>query len=138
MRIVGITLGLVMAGVLANTAAYAAEATGGKIKAGVIKKGTLRSGIVTVAPNSSAAVINVPDDEVFVLTQACISGEGPAGEGPALVSQALGRIAVPLSCTSYSPGIVLPEEDVLDCVGAPFGGGTCMVTGVLTRNRPRR
>ena len=101
-----------------------------KIKGGKLT-GTLVSESGFLPNLSQAFVFTTPSSGFFILTQAC--GERP--DAMRLQSNALGSIPTDPSttCTDYTPGIVLPQSDNINCFDQlGVGGYNCVITGVLT------
>jgi hypothetical protein len=91
--------------------------------------GGLSGKVVTIKGSANEVVFVTPPKKFFVLTQFCSLGSSSVAG--ALTSSTQGLVAVAPSgnnCSTYSPGIALPQNDTLTC-----GGMTeCMIIGVLS------
>lgn len=93
--------------------------------------GTLMSASATIPQMGQAVVFTTPGEGYFILTQFCSPIAGGAGLNP-LRGNTFGTIVSMGFCTSYVPGIALPQGEELICTNtAPFAA-PCMITGVLS------
>jgi hypothetical protein len=111
--------------------AVVAALVGTPIEAQQFKRGlsgTIVSKSVLVPSGGSATVYTTPPTGHFILTQACLYCGGGG-----LVGSTFGQILTDITCTTYEPGIALPEGETLTCVHTACGGeAPCMITGILS------
>jgi hypothetical protein len=94
--------------------------------------GTLMSASATLTAPGPVAVFTTPEAGFFVLTEFCSN----VGMGLTFSGSTFGIIVIAAGsspCTTYVPGIALPQAETLTCSGAfPFPGAACMISGVLS------
>jgi hypothetical protein len=99
----------------------------------VIKKGTLSGKIVSaaveVAPTTAATVYTTPATGFFILTQVCVQDRSEM----AVRGATLGPLVTDDRCTTYTPGVALPRNEVITCANNDATPtGACSITGVLS------
>lgn len=98
--------------------------------------GTLMSASATLTAPGPVTVFTTPEAGFFVLTQFCSNvGSGLTFRGSTFgIIFSVPGAAGPLPpCTTYEPGIALPQAETLTCsVDFAFPGMFCMISGVLS------
>ncbi len=93
--------------------------------------GTVTSASATLTEVGSVPVFTTPGAGFFILTQFCVGSNVPTFRGNTFGIIPFGG---GVGCTTYTPGIAIPQGEVLSCTqDFPFGlPAPCMVTGVLS------
>ena len=114
------------------TVLVTAVLTAAPVQAQQQKKGTLTGTIVSaaveVAGNSSGSLFTTPAKGFFVLTQVCVEDKSAEIRG-----STLGPIFNEDKCSTYTPGIAFPQNEMLTCVNDDTDASGCFITGVVTK-----
>jgi hypothetical protein len=89
--------------------------------------------VAITSGGSQADVAQIPEGQVFILTQYCRTSSGP-GFGPVLQGSTFGVIPSAggdQACTTYTPGVLLRGAQTISCstLFQVFEDAYCMITG---------
>lgn len=122
MKLTGTMTALVVGVSLAAGTAWAQQIKNGNLS------GTLMSGHALVTGNGQANVLQTPSKGNFIMTQFCKEDNDTELQG-----SSLGVITTTNSCTTFSPGVPIPRDEVLFCRNPDTQSRSCSVMGVLSK-----